>query len=309
MRLRYYFTFFLCAWVAFPPTNVQAEENKPAHKDEGSRNTSPRERRLQRQLQYHKRLGALLHVSGFMRRTAPYRRFTLGEIKQQYEAKGEALAKVAKSSKLREQAVIQAKARALAEVKAIAFVMRERIDAEQRAIATALHQMKEENPNYGEDALRLAAKAAEKHDGELITQTENLPVLSKIIDMDYLDTLKRNPTLVPGKIERLPITPAKSTEPVKQPDNTPSFLLQPYSQKNLQELAQRQAMTEYKKRQALKRVKEAQSRAAITQVAASTSDKRRKLKELLTLYAQDQISPKEYYERRTLIMGTKPAEQ
>jgi len=127
--------------------------------------------------------------------------------------------------------------------------------------------------------------------------------------MDYLDTLKRNPTLVPGKIERLPITPAKSTEPVEQPDNIPSFLLQPYSQKNLQELAQRQAMTEYKKRQALKRVKEAQSRAAITQVAASTSDKRRKLKELLTLYAQDQISPKEYYERRALIMGTEPTGQ
>ncbi|HJO58754.1 MAG TPA: hypothetical protein QF772_11110, partial [Nitrospinaceae bacterium] len=77
----------------------------------------------------------------------------------------------------------------------------------------------------------------------------------------------------------------------------------------LQELAQRQAMTEYKKRQALKRVKEAQSRAAITQVAASTSDKRRKLKELLTLYAQDQISPKEYYERRALIMGTEPTGQ
>ena len=309
MRFRYYFTFFLCAWVAFSPTRIQAEGNKPEHKDEELRNPAPRERRLQRQLQYHKRLGALLHVSGFMRRTAPYRRFTLGEIKQQYEAKGEALAKVAKSSKLREQAVIQAKARALAEVKAITFVMRERIDAEQRAIATALHQMKQENPSYGEDALRLAAKAAEKSDGELITQTENLPILSKIIDMDYLDTLKRNPTPAPGKIERLPITPAKSTEPVEQPDNTPSFLLQPYSQKNLQELAQRQAMTEYKKQQALKRVKEAQSRAAITQVAASTSDKRRKLKELLTLYAQDQISPKEYYERRTLIMGTKPAEQ
>ena len=152
MRVRYYFTFFVCAWVAFPPEKIQAEENKSGHTDQGSRNTSQRERHLQRQLQFHKRLGALLHVSGFMRRTAPYRSFTLGEIKQQYKAKGAALAKVAKSSMLREQAAIQAKARALAEVKAIAFVMRARLEAEQRAIATALHQMNVENPNYGEDA-------------------------------------------------------------------------------------------------------------------------------------------------------------
>ena len=97
MRFHYYFTLFLCAWVAFPTANIQAEEKTPEHKDEGPLNAVPQERRLQRQLQYHKRRGALLHVSNFMRRTAPYRRFTLGEIKQQYEAKGAALAKVAKS--------------------------------------------------------------------------------------------------------------------------------------------------------------------------------------------------------------------
>ncbi|MDG2212869.1 MAG: hypothetical protein P8M70_03510 [Verrucomicrobiota bacterium] len=309
MRVRYYFTFFVCAWVAFPPAMIQAEENKPGHTDQGSRNTSQRERHLQRQLQFHKRLGALLHVSGFMRRTAPYRSFTLGEIKQQYKAKGAALAKVAKSSMLREQAAIQAKARALAEVKAIAFVMRARLEAEQRAIATALHQMKAENPNYGEDALRLAAKAAENHDGELITQTENLPILSKTIDMNYLNTIKRNPTVIPGKIERLPISPSTSAEPLEQPGNIPSFLLQPYSQKNLQDLAQRQALTEYKKQQALKRVKAAKNHTKVSQATTSTSDKRRKLKELLTLYAQDKISPKEYYERRALIIGTESTGQ
>ena len=60
-----------------------------------------RERRLQRQLQYQKRQAILMHVSRFMQNTAPYRHFTLAEIKQQYEAKGAALAKVVKSSKLR----------------------------------------------------------------------------------------------------------------------------------------------------------------------------------------------------------------
>ena len=309
MRFHYYFTLFLCAWVAFPTANIQAEEKTPEHKDEGPLNAVPQERRLQRQLQYHKRRGALLHVSNFMRRTAPYRRFTLGEIKQQYEAKGAALAKVAKSSILRERAVFQAKARALAEVKAIAIVLRSRIEAEERAMASALRQMKEQNPNYAEESLQLAAEATAKRGGEVITETDNLPILSKTIDMDYLDTLKRNPALVPGKIERLPITPTKSSKAVEQPDHVPSFMLQPYSQKNLQDLAQRQAMTEYKKQQALKRVKTAHRRAEVTQAATSTSDKRRKLKELLVLYAQDKISPKEYYERRALIMGTEPTGQ
>ena len=313
MRFRYYFTFFLCAWLAFRPTSAQAGETKskasPEAKEEKPHNMSMRERRLRRQLQYHKRQAALQHVSRFMHRTAPYRLFTLGEIKQQYEAKGAALAKVAKSSALRKQAVIQAKAKALAEVKAIAVVLRARIEAEERAMASALRQMKKQNPNYAEEALQLAADATVKRGGETVTETENLPILSKTIDMDYLDTLKRNPTLVPGKIERLPITPAKSTQTLKQPDNVSSFIIQPYSPENLQDLAQRQAMTEYKKQQALKRVKEAQRRAEVTQAATSTSDKRRKLKELLVLYSQDKISPKEYYERRALIMGTETAEQ
>ena len=319
MRFRYYFILFLCAWVAFPAVSIQAEENNlrpiPEVTGEEPRNMSMRERRLQRQLQYYKRQAAIQHVSRFMRRTAPYRRFTLGEIKQQYEAKGAALAKVAKSAMLRQQAVIQAKTRALAEVKAITVVMRSRVEAEQRAIATALRRMKEGNPNYGEDALRLAAEAAEKHNGELITQTEDLPILSKTIDMDYLDTLRRTPALAHGKVERPSLTPQKSVKPPSkvstqtQVPSVSSFVLQPYNRENLQDLAQRQAMTEYKKQQALKRVKEAQRRADNTQVATSTSEKRRKLKELLMLYAQDKISPKEYYERRTLIMGAEPVEQ
>jgi len=281
-------------------------------KSEESHNVSLHERRLRRQLQYHKRQAALQHVSAFIRRTEPYRRFTLSEIKQQYEAKGDALAKVVKSSKLREEAVSHAKSRALAEVKAISMLIRARMEAEQRAIAIALKRMKEENPNYEEDAFRLAAEAAEKRGGEVVTQTEDLPILSKTIDMDYLDSLKRNPTLVPGKMDRLPVVPTKSTSPTETlalPNNSSSFTLEPYSQDNIKDLAQRQAMTEYKKQLALKRVKEAQRRSEITQAGSSISDKRRKLKELLVLYSQDKISPKEYYERRALIMGTEPVGQ
>ena len=56
-------------------------------------------------------------------------------------------------------------------------------------------------------------------------------------------------------------------------------------------------------------MKEAQRRAEVQQSTTSLSEKRRKLKELLALYAGDKISPKEYYERRALIMGTEPADQ
>lgn len=311
MNSRYYFAFFLCGWMTLAHIDLKAQEGDPISQPE-IKIKELRERRLQRQLQYQKRQAILMHVSRFMQNTAPYRHFTLAEIKQQYEAKGAALAKVVKSSKLRNQAVVHAKARALAEVKAISTVMRARVEAEQRAIAAALRQMKEENPNYGEEALLLATRKAEEQTGEVVTQTEGLPILSKTIDLDYLDSLKRNPALIPGKIERLPVIPANSTpknEVLESSNNVPSFVLKPYSQENLQDLAQRQAMTEYKKTQALKKVREARRRAEVTQTASSSYDKRRKLKELLVLYSQDKISPKEYYKRRALIMGIEPAEQ
>ena len=133
--------------------------------------------------------------------------------------------------------------------------------------------------------------------------------------MYYLDTLRRTPALAHGKVERPSLTPPKSINPPNkvskqtQVPSVSSFVLQPYNRESLQDLAQRQAMTEYKKQQALKRIKEVQRRADNTQAATSTSEKRRKLKELLMLYAQDKISPKEYYERRALIMGAEPAEQ
>ena len=220
--------------------------------------------------------------------------------------------KVVRSAKLRNDTLAHAKARALAEVKAISEVMRSRLEAEQRAMASAIRQMKSENPNYAEDALRLAAESVEKNPGEVITQTEGLPILSKTVDMDYLDSLKRTPKLVPSKIVTEPVMPARTTNPtaeLAQPDNVPSFLVQPYSQEQLLDLTQRQAMTAYKKEKALEKVKEAQRRAEVQQSTSSISEKRRKLKELLALYANDKISPKEYYERRALIMGTEPANQ
>ena len=306
MKFRYSFAFFLCGWMILSPVNLKAGEGAPVGSPE-IRIKEINKRRLQRQLQYKKRQAALQHVSRFMHKTAPYRSFTLKEIKELYEAKGAALAKVLKSSKLRDQAVTYARARALAEVKAMSAAMRFRLEAEQRAIASALRQMKEENPNYGEEALLLATQKAENKSGEMVTQTEGLPILSKTIDMDYLDSLKRNPVLISGKIERLPIIPSK--EPSKHPAGVPSFALQPYSQENLQDLAQRQAMTEYKKQQALNKVKAARRRSEVAQTPSSTYDKRRKLKELLVLYSEDKISPKEYYERRALIMGPVPTEQ
>ena len=311
MKFRYNFAIFLCGWMILSPVNLKADA-PPSVDSPEIRIKEINNRRLQRQLQYKKRQAALQHVSRFIQKTAPYRGFTLNEIKEQYEAKGAALAKVVKSSKLRNQAITYARARALAEVKAMSAAMRIRLEAEQRAIASALRQMKEENPNYGEEALLLATQKAEKKSGEMVTQTEGLPILSKTIDMDYLDSLKRNPALISGKIERLPIKPANFStpqEPSKNPAEVPSFALQPYSEENLQALARRQAMTEYKKQQALNKVKVARQRSEITQTAVSTYDKRRKLKELLVLYSEDKISPKEYYERRALIMGPVPGEQ
>ena len=316
MNSQYFQTVILCIGVGLAPVDLVASELKANPKTQvqtaETQVQTLRERRLRRMLQYHQRRAALQHVSSFVERNAPYRRFTLTEIREHYEAKGAALTKVVRSAKLRKDTLAHAKARALAEVKAIAAVMRSRVEAEQRAMASTIRQMKSENPNYAEDALRLAAETAEKNPGEVITQTEGLPILSKTVDMDYLDTLKRTPKLVPSKIVSEPVMPTRTTNPTAElanPGNVPSFLVQPYSQEQLLDLAQRQAMTAYKKEQALNKVKEAQRRAEVQQSTSSISEKRRKLKELLALYAGDKISPKEYYERRALIMGTEPADQ
>ena len=316
MKSRFYLTVILCAGVGLAPLKLVASDLKanprPQIQTAKAQAQTLRERRLLRMLQYHQRRAALQHVSSFVQRNAPYRRFSLNEIREHYEAKGAALAKVVRSAKLRNDTLAYTKARALAEVKAISAVMRSRLEAEQRAMASAIRHMKSENPNYAEDALRLATETAEKNPGEVITQTEGLPILSKTVDMDYLDPLKRTPKLVPSKIVTEPVMPARTTNPtaeLAQPDNVPSFLVQPYSQEQLLDLAQRQAMAAYKKEKALEKVKEAQRRAEVQQSTTSLSEKRRKLKELLALYANDKISPKEYYERRALIMGTEPADQ
>lgn len=318
MKSRFYLTVILCTGVGVLPVDLIASEPNagiaptPQIQTAEAKAQSLRERRLRRMLQYRQRRAALQHVSSFVQRNAPYRRFNISEIREHYEAKGTALAKVVRSAQLREDTLAHAKARALAEVKAIAAVMRARIEAEQRAMAAAIRQMKTDNPNYSEDALRLAAETAEKNPGEVITQSEGLPILSKTVDMDYLDPLKRTPKLVPGKIETAPVAPTRTVHPTAElanPSSVPSFLVQPYSEDQLVDLAQRQAMTAYKKEQALRKVKEAQRRAEVQQSTSSLSEKRRKLKELLALYANDKISPKEYYERRALIMGSEPLEQ
>ena len=211
MKSQFYLTVILCTGVGVAPMELVANElkadPKPKVQTAEAQTQTLRERRLRRMLQYHQRRAALQHVSSFVERNAPYRRFTLTEIREHYEAKVAALAKVVSSAKLRNDTLAHAKARALAEVKAIAVVMRSRLEAEQRAMASAIRQMKSENPNYAEDALRLATESAEKNHGEIITQTEGLPILSKTVDMDYLDTLKRTPKLVPVKIVSEPLMP------------------------------------------------------------------------------------------------------
>ena len=163
MKSQFYLTVILCAGVGLAPLKLVASDLKanprPQIQTAKAQAQTLRERRLLRMLQYHQRRAALQHVSSFVQRNAPYRRFSLTEIREHYEAKGAALAKVVRSAKLRNDTLAHAKARALAEVKAISIVMRSRLEAEQRAMASAIRQMKSENPNYAEDALRLAAES------------------------------------------------------------------------------------------------------------------------------------------------------
>ena len=186
--------------------------------------------------------------------------------------------------------------------------MRIRLEAEQRAITSALRQMKEENPNYGEEALLSYAKSWEKiwRNGYPNGRFTNF-IQNHWYGLSWLLEKKSRRSLKDRAAAHQPSQFQYATGIIENPAGVPSFALQPYSEENLQALAQRQAMTEYKQ-QALNKVKAARQRSEITQTAVSTYDKRRKLKELLVL-PEDKISPKEYYERRALIMGPVPTEQ
>ena len=206
------------------------------------------DRILRRRAQYHERRAAMQHVKRL-------RKFTLIDprgITRAYDAKRQALARFAKPDQPLPHKLAAAKNNVLDEVKNLAQSVRRRFEAEERALATALRQMREDDPSFAEKSLRNAVAAAEQRPAEPVKDTEKLPILSKTVDLGYLDPVRR------GNLK--PALPGKITAPVTIPEGlTPAEKANPES---IQEALQLQALMDFKKQRALQKVKDAQERAA-----------------------------------------------
>jgi len=259
---------------------------------------STHHRIVQRRLQYRQRRAALRHVARLRR----FAHVDFNIISKAYSAKKKLLLQVMTNHHARRQQITLAKRRAITEVKALATVLRERFEAEERAMAAAVRKIREENPDYADRALRQAAVAAEKLTGEAITETENLPLLSTTLDLSYIDPIRRN--------EQHPELPAKLTSPIRPTTSTPPGIkpnfpfIEPHNPASLKEAAELKALIAYKKQKALGHAKRAKQQSERSQVSSSKEEKTRKLRELVDLYISEKISPREYYRRRESILNT-----
>jgi hypothetical protein len=312
MNSRFYFTVLVCTGVGVCPKQTGAQDG---HKIDlrplmappfATANTpvpapiveqSAHDRIIQRRLQYRQRRAALLHVVHLRR----FAHIDFDTISKAYTAKKKLLHLMVTNHRARQKQIASAKRRAITEVKVLATAMRERFEAEERAMAAAIRKMREENPDYADQALRRAVAATEKRAGETITETENLPLLSKTVDLSYIDPIRRNEqhTELPAKLTS-PIRPTTST----QPGVNPGFpFIEPHNPASLKEAAELEALIAYKKEKALDRARQAKRQSELSQVSSSKAEKTRKLRELVDLYVSEKISPREYYRRRELILG------
>ena len=258
---------------------------------------SAHDRIIQRRLQYRQRRAALRHVARLRR----FAHIDFETISKAYTTKKNSLRLIVANHRARQQQIVLAKRRAITEVKALATTIRKRFEAEERAMAVAIRKMREENPEYADQALRQAVAATEKHAGETITDTENLPLLSKSINLSYIDPIRRN--------EQQADLPAKLTSPIRSATNASPEVnsgfpfVEPHTPASLKEAAELEALIAYKKQKALDRAKQAKRQSEILQISSSKAEKTRKLRELVDLYVSEKISPREYYSRRELILG------
>jgi hypothetical protein len=288
MHSRLIITLFLCGWMAAFPMRIGAggggpkqprldlmpamgstiDPNQPAGFTATPPRLHPTTRAERRRQTARQRANAIAHV----KRSRWIPNITYAQIQEIYDAKKIALAKVVADGSYRRTLIAQAKTRALAEVKAMVAVLRDRQAAEMQALALAEAALHAANPNYNEDALRKAMAETQVEGGERVSAVEGLPVLSNALAMNYP---KANPTVMAKQTPELPEQPKQA--------------------------AQLKALRDFKKLQALKQVKQARQEASLKQQKISHREMEQRLQALLDQFAANKITTGEYYERREQI--------
>ena len=214
-------------------------------------------------------------------------------IKQSYQAKRRALDGLLASAKVKQQKIVAlstvarelqeeinfSKARALAETHLIAKITSERQTAEELAITAVVRKLERDNPNFREEALRLAKQHAEQNQAELVTDLLDLPVLNNAMPMTYHQGGAPRNNLV-AKIS--PTRPKVARSVQSNPD---------------QQAVERAV----KQRLALRKTTDIARQMKTHQAKEARKSLETRKQELIDLYKQDKITASEYYQRRHLI--------
>ncbi|MBL67909.1 MAG: hypothetical protein CMO74_05580 [Verrucomicrobiales bacterium] len=215
-------------------------------------------------------------------------------VKQRYEAKRRALDGLLDAAKSRQQKISalaaiarqkqdqinNEKARTLVEERLIAKIIRERDAAEELAIAAVIRSLESENPNFRDNAIRVAKRQAEQAEAGMVTELLDLPVLNNALPMTYyqggVPTDNLVAKIMPTEIFTPPITIRPDKETLER------SIKQRMSLRKVADIARQQ--------QALKAEQAHQNRES-------------KLKELIDLYKKDKISAAEYYRRKEILLN------
>jgi len=214
-------------------------------------------------------------------------------IKQSYQAKRWALDGLLAAAKVKQQKIAKltttaqqlqedinlGKTRALAETQLIAKIISERQAAEELAVTEVIRQLEQENPNFREEALRLAKRNAEQGQAESVTDLLDLPALKNALPMTYHQGGAPRDNLVAK------ISPTRPR--VAQP-----------TQNNPDQQAVERAV---KQRLALRKVTDIARQVKARQAEETRKSMETRRQELIDLYKQDKITASEYYRRRHLL--------
>ena len=274
MPVRFVSVLIISGWLVCSPLTIGAD--RPVSPADTANQQQVRQEAL-RMAKERERAGKL--AFDVIKQSYQAKRRALDGLLAAARAKQQKIATLATATKKRQEEIDFAKARALAETQLIAKIISERQAAEELAVTEVIRQLEQENPNFREEALRLAKRNAEQGQAESVTDLLDLPVLNNAVPMTYHQGGAPRDNLV-AKIS--PTRPRVAQPPQNNPD---------------QQAVERAV----KQRLALRKVTDIARQVKTRQAEEARKSMETRRQELIDLYKQDKITASEYYRRRHLL--------
>ena len=274
MPVRFVSVLIISGWLVCSPLTIGAD--RPVSPVDTANQQQVRQEAL-RMAKERERAGKL--AFDVIKQSYQAKRRALDGLLAAARAKQQKIATLATAAKKRQEEIDFAKARALAETQLIAKIISERQAAEELAVTEVIRQLEQENPNFREEALRLAKRNAEQGQAESVTDLLDLPVLNNALPMTYHQGGAPRDNLVAK------ISPTRPR--VAQP-----------TQNNPDQQAVERAV---KQRLALRKVTDIARQVKTRQAEETRKSMETRRQELIDLYKQDKITASEYYRRRHLL--------